>query len=82
MFRCVRPVAACLARCHENVVRFSRCATSFGDFQSVNLARSTHVLWCAADMALALLFTTAFFLNLFFFAMCVSITMSDSDRGE
>ena len=22
------------------------------------------------------------FLNLFFFAMCVSITMSDSDRGE
>ena len=42
MFRCVRPVAACLARCHENVVRFSRCATSFGDVQSVILARSPH----------------------------------------
>ena len=40
------------------------------------------VLRCAAEgIALVVLFTTAFFLNLCF-AMCVSITMSDSDRGE
>ena len=40
------------------------------------------VLWCAAEgIALVVLITTAFFFFcLFFFAMCVSITMSDSDR--
>ena len=42
MFRCVRPVTACLTRCNENVVHFSRCVTSFGDFQRVVFARSPH----------------------------------------
>ena len=41
------------------------------------------VLWCAAEgIASVVLITTAFFFRLFFFAMCVSITMSDSDRCE
>ena len=40
------------------------------------------VLWCAAEgIALVVLFTTAFFFKSVFFAMSVSITMSDSDRG-
>ena len=39
------------------------------------------VLWCAAEgIALVVLFTSAFFLKSVF-AMCVSITVSDSDRG-
>ena len=42
MFRCVRPVRACLTWCNESVVHFSRCRTSFGDFQRVFLTRSPH----------------------------------------
>ena len=82
MFRCARPVTACLARCHENVVHFSRCVTSFGDFSKSDLGpcNTRAVVRCRHGFGVAL-HDSVFFLICFFFATCVSITMSDSDRG-